>query len=195
MPETRLRLLVVVDDPSLRTSFLLVFCQLGYVVRSASDGFSALSEMRKEIPDILLSDLNMPGMSGFELLSVVRRRFPAIPVIAMSGAYSGRAVPPGVAADSFFQKGSGMDRLLRFITAVPKIKRAPPAACGAEAPIWIAQNGYDSSGDPYVTIACPECMRTFPHALNGATSPISETNCVYCGVSIRFAIAATEQYA
>lgn len=192
MPETRLRLLVVEDDPSLRTSFLLVFRQLGYVVRSASDGFSALSEMRKEIPDILLSDLNMPGMSGFELLSVVRRRFPAIPVIAMSGAYSGSAVPPGVAADSFFQKGSGIDRLLRIITAVPKIKRASPAACSAEAPIWIAQNGYDSSGDPYVTIACPECMRSFPHALEGSMNLISETNCVYCGVSIRFAVALTQ---
>jgi CheY-like chemotaxis protein len=38
----------------------------------------------RKIPEILLSDLNMPGMSGFELLSAVRRRFSAIQVIAMS---------------------------------------------------------------------------------------------------------------
>jgi len=39
------------------------------------DSFTTLSEMRKEIPDIILSDLNMPGMSGHEMLSVVRRQF------------------------------------------------------------------------------------------------------------------------
>ena len=192
MAETRLRLLVVDDDPSLQTSFSLVFRQLGYIVRSASDGFSALSEMRKGVPDILLSDLNMRGMSGFELLSVVRRRFPAMPVIAMSGSYSGNDLPLGVAADGFFQKGSGIERLLRIIAAAPTIKRLSPPPSSAEAPIWIAQNGYDSSGDPYVTIACPECMRTFPHALGGPISLINETNCVYCGVSIRCAIALAQ---
>lgn len=41
--------------------------------------------MRDEFPEFLLSDLNMPGMSGFELLSVVPRRFPSIRTIAMSG--------------------------------------------------------------------------------------------------------------
>lgn len=188
MPETRLRILVVDDEPQLRESFLLVFRELGYDVRSAADGFSALSEMRNDIPDILLSDLNMPGMSGYELLSVVRRRFPEIPVIAMSGAFSGSEVPSGVAADGFYQKGGGMDGLLRAITAVKKMERP----IRAETPIWVSQNGYDSSGKPYVTIACPECMRPFPHELGGSMSLINDTNCVYCGVSIRFAIALAQ---
>jgi CheY-like chemotaxis protein len=151
MPERRLRLLVVDDDPSLRESFLVVFRHLGYEVDSAEDGFSALSEMRNKLPDILLADLNMPGMSGFELLSVVRRRFPQIPVIAMSGAFSGSEVPSGVAADGFYQKGGGMDRLLRTITVVQRLEKP----IRVETPIWISQNGYDSSGKPYVTIACP----------------------------------------
>ena len=105
MPDTRLRLLVVDDEPSLRRSFSLVFHQLGYDVRSAEDGFSALSEMRKEIPDILLSDLNMPGMSGFELLSVVRRRFPAVPVIAMSGCILRQRGATGRCRRWLFSKG------------------------------------------------------------------------------------------
>jgi CheY-like chemotaxis protein len=71
-----------------------IFIESGYAVRIASDGFSALAEIREEIPDLILSDLNMPGMSGFELLSVVRRRFPSIRVIAMSSAFSGVDLPP-----------------------------------------------------------------------------------------------------
>jgi CheY-like chemotaxis protein len=48
----------------------------------------------------------MPGMSGFELLSVIRRRFPQISTVAMSGAYVGDEVPFGVIADCFLAKGN-----------------------------------------------------------------------------------------
>jgi hypothetical protein len=47
----------------------------------------------------------MPNMSGFEFLSIVRKRFPNIPTIAISGAFSGRVVPESVLADAFFEKG------------------------------------------------------------------------------------------
>jgi hypothetical protein len=50
----------------------------------------------------------MPGMSGFELLSVVRRRFPTIAVIAMSEAYSRATLSPGIAADGFEIRKSGV---------------------------------------------------------------------------------------
>jgi CheY-like chemotaxis protein len=86
MPNAKAQLLIVDDEPSIRMSLAQIFTASGHNVRSAADGFSALYEIRRGIPDILLSDLNMPGMSGFELLSVVRRRFPAIQVIVMSGA-------------------------------------------------------------------------------------------------------------
>lgn len=185
MPVPRSRLLVVDDEPSLRTSFSLVLRQLGYDVRSAGSGFSALSEMRDEVPDILLSDLNMPDMSGFELLSVVRRRFPAIPVIAMSGSFSGRGVPPGVPADGFFQKGSGMNLLLETLTTVPQKVTLPRK----DTPIWFSQNGHDSSGQPFITMACPECLRAFPLVLSDPVSPMNKTECIYCGVSIQYAIA------
>lgn len=89
MPDLKISILIVEDEESVRTSLAMVLSALGHRVRSASDGLAALIEMRQEAPDILLSDLNMPGMSGFELLSVVRRRFPAVRVIAMSGAFSG----------------------------------------------------------------------------------------------------------
>jgi DNA-binding NarL/FixJ family response regulator len=81
-------------------------------------------EIRNEVPELLLSDLHMPGMSGFELLSEVRRQFPAIQTVAMSGAFSGDEVPSGVAADGFYQKGSSMGSLLRIMGSLPRRERA-----------------------------------------------------------------------
>jgi CheY-like chemotaxis protein len=182
--DSKLQILVVDDEPSLLTSLSSSLRELGYDVRSAADGFSALSEMRNSVPHILISDLNMPGMSGFELLSVVRRRFPAIPVIAMSGAFPDNKIPDGVAADCFYQKGSGIYPLLKAIATFPLDLRMNRV----EAPIWIAQNGYDSAGEAYITMTCPECLRTFPKMLSNSVTPISSTRCVHCGVSIPFAV-------
>jgi DNA-binding NtrC family response regulator len=123
MPETKAKLLIVDDEPSIRSSMSAVLAEIGYGVRCAENGLSALWELSREIPDILLSDLNMPGMSGFELLSVVRRRFPEIHTIAMSGAFLGDEVPSGVAADAFYQKGSSMGSLLRILEALPQSER------------------------------------------------------------------------
>jgi CheY-like chemotaxis protein len=124
MPYAQAKLLIVDDDPSLRMSLSHIFTELGYSVRIAEDGFSALFEIRQEIPDIILSDLNMPGMSGFEFLSVVRRRFPGIHLIAMSGAFSGDGVQPGVAADAFYEKATSLGSLLQIVEAVTHPERA-----------------------------------------------------------------------
>jgi len=186
MPDTRLRLLVVDDEPALRTSLSLVLREIGYDVRSAGNGFSALAEMRNGVPDILISDLNMPGMSGFELLSVVRRRFPTIPVIAMSGAFAGNALPNGLPADAFYEKGAGIAQLLKALEFVS----GNDASNRVETPIWFSQNGHDPSGAPFVTMACPECLRAFPLALCNPVSVTNDADCIYCGVSIQYAIAS-----
>ena len=87
----------------------MVFARLlqkeGYEVATAENGFDALLKLKHLLPDVIISDLNMPQMSGFEFLSVVRRRFPQISVVASSGAYGSRVVPTGVLADVFFAKG------------------------------------------------------------------------------------------
>lgn len=72
---------------------------------TAEDGFEGLSALKRSPPDVIISDLEMPNMSGFEFLSVVRRRFPAIPVIVISGSFLGISVPESVLADAFFSKG------------------------------------------------------------------------------------------
>lgn len=188
MPCTKATVLVVDDEPSIRTSMSLVLTDVGYGARSAEDGFSALRELRKGAPDILISDLNMPGMSGFELLSVVRRRFPALPTVAMSGLFSGDEAPSGIAADAFYQKGSSFASLLRIIGALSQPDWTRPDRPAAAAPLWIQRLEQDASGRAYVTIACPECLRTFPQHIGSSISLIRTADCVYCRSSIPYAI-------
>lgn len=119
MCREQIKLLIVDDEASIRASLSNIFMGRGYQVRSSADAFSALNEIERDVPDVLISDLNMPGMSGFELLSNVRRHFPEIQVIAMSGAFSGPEVPFAVAADAFYAKGrSGPDVLMAFVDAM-----------------------------------------------------------------------------
>ncbi len=122
MHSVRAKVLVVDDEPLIRTAMSQVLGERGYRVRSADNGISALREISHEMPDILLSDLNMPDMSGFELLSMVSRWFPEIYMIAMSGAFTGNQVPCGVAADAFYQKGNSLDALLHILGTLPQIK-------------------------------------------------------------------------
>lgn len=185
---TKERLLIVDDEPSIRESLSSVLAEIGHPVRTAEDGFSALIEIRKEIPDTILSDLNMPRMSGFEFLSVVRRRFPAIPVIAMSGAFSGDEVPSGVSADAFYQKGSGVRSLLKIMETLTPPKRLPARQPVHSAPLWIQRNGNDADGKPYVSITCPECLRIFRQHVGGYLSLVREAHCTYCQNPIYYAI-------
>jgi CheY-like chemotaxis protein len=164
-------LLIVDDEPSVRESLSLIMTEIGYRVRSADDGVSALREIQDEIPELLLSDLNMPNMSGFELLSIVRRRFPSIQTIAMSGSFSGDEVPSGVAADGFYQKGSSIVALLRIMTSLPHTDRPS----GIDAPQCVRIKAYDSSPDGYIPVISPECPQSipqFPAAILSSVKPI-----------------------
>lgn len=110
------RILVVDDDWGVRETLKLVLIAEGYEASAAQDGIEALQQIRREAPTLLLCDLEMPRMSGFELLPIVRRQFPRVPVIAMSGSYADGTVPEGVAADAFYCKGKqGPPELLRMV--------------------------------------------------------------------------------
>ena len=138
MSDLKPSMLIVEDEELTRTSLAQIFKGIGHSVRSASDGLAALIEMRQEMPEILVSDLYMTGMSGFELLSVVRRRFPAVRVLAMSGAFSGNEVPDGVTADAFYAKGNGVAVLVKAIESLPFANRQSYE--GPESS-WTQRNG------------------------------------------------------
>lgn len=115
---SKYEILVVDDEPAVRDSLIMLLTASGFKVAGAINGFDALLQLKRKVPAIVLSDLNMPQMSGFELLSVLRRRFPQISVIAMSGAYhSADAVPGGVLADVFYAKGQSSPEALLDIVA------------------------------------------------------------------------------
>ncbi len=86
---------MVDDEPSICESLALLLGSAGYDVSTARDGFPALMQLKRTLPDLIVSDLGMPQMSGHELLSVIRRRSPQIVTVAMSGDYQGDVVPPG----------------------------------------------------------------------------------------------------
>ena len=184
------QILVVDDDQSVRECIAMSLMAAGYDVVSAEDGFRALSQLRKNLPDIVLSDLDMPGMSGFELLSVVRRRFPQISTVAMSGAYVGDEVPFGVIADGFFAKGGQSRNLLRIIQ---RLLRTAPARSSEHyregAPAWIPRNGNDSKAMPYVVLTCAECLRASPmNLMGGNTGEVLEIPCCFCHSMNRYII-------
>ena len=137
MSSKQVKLLIVDDEPALRESLSHLFIACGYGVCSAHDGFSALQTMKRGLPDIVLSDLNMPGMSGFDFLRIVRRRFPAIHLIAMSAAFTGDEVPAGVAADAFYPKGTSAGSLLNIVKA---------AAGSRQNTAYMSRQDYDHSG-------------------------------------------------
>jgi len=184
----KIKLLIVDDESGTRTLLSQIFGQMGHGVRTATDGFSALASIRESMPDVLLSDLNMPGMSGFELLSVVRRRFPGVYVIATSGAYSGESVPYGIAADAFYEKATSFNSLLNLMENATAVERLSRRDSNALAPVWVPLADGEPQCDAYVMITCQECMRAFSHAVEESRLLIHETNCDYCQTKIRYAV-------
>jgi len=196
----RLNLLIVDDDALLRNSLSQIFLNFGHSVRTASDGFSALRAMRQHLPDILLSDLHMPGMSGFELLSVVRRRFPAILTLAMSSTFNGTTVPTGIAADGYYEKAAKFATLLELMDRMSSVVRNPQrfadlqaarqaaSPSGLPAPTWVAKNGHHPSGEAYVMLTCPDCLRIFPQVLQQDWRKVASTGCTHCNAEMEYAV-------
>ncbi len=109
------RLLVIDDEPPSRDLLQSSLSKQGYEVCVAKDGFAALAQMRGALPDLIVTDLKMPNMSGFEFLSIARRRFPQIPTIAVSGEFHPPVAPLGVLADAFLVKPFRFEELLAKI--------------------------------------------------------------------------------
>lgn len=83
-----LRILLVDDDPDTRDLFQLLLTTDGASVRSASCAAEALNALRREEFDLLVSDLRMPGLDGFELMRRLRQFDQRLPALALTGCTS-----------------------------------------------------------------------------------------------------------
>ena len=123
---TKPQILVVDDDASVRESLEMLLVSVGYDTAVAKNGASALSYLEGSVPDLIVSDLHMPEMSGMQLISHVRTQYPSVSIVAMSGEYYGEAVPASIIADGFYSKGQHPHLLLNAIASL--IATRP--ACG-----------------------------------------------------------------
>ncbi len=174
------RILFVDDEPIVRESSALILTHKGFEVRTSEDGFAALVDLRLALPDLIISDLRMPNMSGFELLSIIRRRFPHIPVIAISGDFVGTG-PTALIADAFLTKGEYRpESLVAKITEL--IERAPMRSQIVKpdrSPVWVPVNDKG-----YLVVTCTDCLRSFsvPPATSG--EQLCDATCVFCSTNV-----------
>ena len=99
-PHSAATILVVDDELSLRRAVGRFFARLNYEVIEAADGLSALAELERRdwVVDLVLTDVEMPGISGLELANRIRLRAPSIPILYMSGFVDSRTASGEVAA-------------------------------------------------------------------------------------------------
>ncbi len=81
------RILVVDDDPAVRESVAEILCADGGVVTLVGNGREAIERIRAEHFDVVLSDVVMPEMDGYELFQAARREAPDTPVVLMTAFY------------------------------------------------------------------------------------------------------------
>jgi len=79
------RVLVVDDEPNALSALASLLEDEGFVVETAADGLAALAKVRELAPDILVVDVEMPGLKGDDLARDIRNDLPDLPVILMTG--------------------------------------------------------------------------------------------------------------
>src|SRR5512138_1069891 len=81
----RARVLVVDDEPSLRRVAQYRLTEAGYEVALAEDGTRGLKAFEEFAPDLVITDVRMPGMAGDVLAAEILRREPGLPVVVVTG--------------------------------------------------------------------------------------------------------------
>jgi DNA-binding response OmpR family regulator len=118
--------LVVEDDPDLLALMDMILSDAGYRVRTAAEGGAALELIAQEMPALILLDMRMPGMNGWEFARAFRARHRrAIPIVVVTAAEDARARAEEIAADGWLAKPFDLDA----VVAVAERHAGPPARC------------------------------------------------------------------
>jgi CheY-like chemotaxis protein len=92
VPLAPLSVLVIDDDPDVRGFIVTSLEEQGYRVREASDGREGLAAVERDLPDLVVLDFIMPGMSGAAVAREIRNRHPDQPILFVSGYSETEAV-------------------------------------------------------------------------------------------------------
>jgi two-component system KDP operon response regulator KdpE len=134
-PQTRI--LLVEDDPNIVDLIRSNLAVRGYDVVVSTDGLRALALLETERPDIVLLDLMLPEIDGFELCRQVRERSNVgVIVVSARGGDRDKVAALNLGADDYMTKPFSIDELLARIAAT--LRRTRPAADAGAAPSRIA---------------------------------------------------------
>jgi CheY-like chemotaxis protein len=181
--------LLVDDDPAIREILSMELAEAGFKAQHAEDGIDGLVKLRDELPKVIISDLQMPRMSGIEFIWVVRRRFPSIPVIVLTGS-----IPSGlqveIKPDRWFEKNA--HQFPELLRAVHDLARNAPDRADVPQVISIpVRTRPDGAG--YFVLTCTECLRLFQVASTPENKVGEQTAvCVHCEARVPFLIESAE---
>jgi DNA-binding response OmpR family regulator len=114
-------ILIVEDHPTMREAMRLILEHEGFEIREASDGATALSMVRDRHPDLMFLDLNIPGLSGADVLTVLKsdQATSGIRVIIVTATgEEGREYVLSLGADEYFTKPFSPTKLLQTVESV-----------------------------------------------------------------------------
>ncbi|MBZ5708957.1 sigma-54-dependent transcriptional regulator [Nannocystis pusilla] len=114
------RILVVDDESSARSALSELLREEGYEVQSAADGYKALGRIDQWEPDVVITDVKMPGLSGLELISKLREIYPDVAVVVMTafGSVEGAVEALHLGADDYLSKPVDLPQLLIVLQRV-----------------------------------------------------------------------------
>jgi DNA-binding response OmpR family regulator len=139
--EKKPRILIIDDDVGFRDLLRLHLAARGYQVQVSEDGVTGGRALLAETPDLIISDVNMPFLDGFELLSLLRAdaSTASIPVILLSGRSDGDTMAKAVdlGAADYLTKPVTRDQLLESVEAcLARAKgRGVPPDYGSTPPV------------------------------------------------------------
>jgi two-component system KDP operon response regulator KdpE len=117
-------ILIVDDDPQLRRALRLTLKAHGFETRESASGAEALEEVRAGEPDLILRDLNMPGIDGFETCRTLRLGYETpIIIVSVRNAEQEKVAALDAGADDYVTKPFGTPELLARIRAA--LRRSP----------------------------------------------------------------------
>lgn len=133
--------MVIDDEPSIRQIVAEALEELGVQRIVCSDGQEAIERLQTTLPDLVISDVMLPGVHGFEIARLIKKgdRFRGVPVILMSAAYRGWRVKDDLAetvgVDAYFEKPFPLDVFLRKVEELlgRRTERGGAARAAAQA--------------------------------------------------------------